>query len=112
MTERRARALSGTGERRHVEDRHARLTDERLENLIDRLPGRCGDRLPEILGRRVAVGMGPQIRVDAVAERRGAHVVLDHPNDGGALLVGNRVEQGFDFGGRPHGSVDGVRRAQ
>ena len=55
-----------------IDQRHARLVDERRQDPIDRLAGRRRHGGPEVLRRRVAVRMRLQVRVDALAERLGA----------------------------------------
>src|SRR5204862_1795627 len=50
------------------------------------------ERSPQIVGRGVAVGMRRHVLADAVAERLGAEIALDVPDQRLALLVGDRVE--------------------
>ena len=76
------------------------------------LPRRRGDRRPEILRRRVAVGVRLQVRVDAFPERLGADVALDHAQHRRALLVGDGVERFVDLAGRLDAGVNRARRLQ
>ena len=56
LLQRDRRLVVRAGER-DVEQRHARLVDERRQDALDRLARRRGDRLREVLRGRVAVGV-------------------------------------------------------
>ena len=76
-------------------DRHQRMT-----GLLDPCVGDPGHVLtrrlvegaPEIVRRRVRLGVSAEVDPDAFAERVLAKVSLDHPEDRRAFRVGDRVE--------------------
>ena len=74
---------------------------------FDRLAGRLRDRRPEILGRALPYLNCCEVGVDALAERLVADLAFDHAQHGGALLVGDRVEQLVDLGRRFRLRADG-----
>ena len=55
------------------------------------------DRLEELLGGRIAIGMPPQVQADALLEFVVAEIGGDHCDDLPALAVGDRVERRIDL---------------
>ena len=88
--------------------------DERVAALVDpavhhRADGRTADvleRIPQVAGLGVRVGMGLQVVAHAVTEDLGAQVLFEHANDRRALLVGQDVEHAFGFLGGDHRELD------
>ena len=81
-----------------VDERHALLIDEALERREHlRVLRGIGDRLEELLRRRIAVGMALQVKAHALLELVVAKIGGDHRDDLAALAVGDVVERGVDL---------------
>ena len=95
------------------------LEDEGVHDVAHRLTARFLQRVPKVGGDRVGVGVGLEVRPHAVPEDLGPDVLLEHPQHGTALFVGQEVEHPLGLLGRadrvldrPGGvhAVDGQRR--
>ena len=95
-----------------ADERIARREDPGVHHLGDRLAGRRAERRPEVTRVGVGVGVAAEIVADTVAEDVGAEELLEHPEDGRALLVGEHVEHRVGVARRPHRELDGTRRVQ
>ena len=96
----------------HVEQRHTRLIDEGRQDALDRLARGAGDRLAEVLRRRVARGVRLQIGVDPLLERLGANVAFEHAQHRRAFLIRDRVECLVDLRRRGDVGMNRPGRAQ
>ena len=96
-------------QRRHADERRARLIDERRHHLVDRLARGRRDRVPEIARRGVAVRVRLQIGVHAFPERLRADVALDHAQHRRAFLIRDRVERLVDLRRRVDAGMDRTR---
>jgi hypothetical protein len=68
------------------------VKDPSVHHRGNGLPRSLSERLPQVGGLGVAELVPLQVEANAVAEHLGADVLLEHPQDGGALLVGEEVE--------------------
>jgi hypothetical protein len=93
----------------HREERIAGVEDPVVHDRGDRLAGGLTERRPQIAGVGVAVGVRAEILPDAVAEDGGPEMLLHHPEDGRALLVGQDVEHRVGVTGRVHRILDRPR---
>src|SRR5439155_3528096 len=78
---------------RDADQRIPDLADPAVGELQDRLPGRFGERAPQIVGGGVRLAVLAHVEADAVPEALLAEVAFDHAEDGAALLVGDGVER-------------------
>src|SRR4029077_18327518 len=84
----------------------------RVDHFADRLARRRFERLPEVAGLGVGELMLLQIEADSVAEEVVAEKLLEHPEHGGALLVGEDVEHRAAVFGTQHWKFYRPRAAQ
>ena len=101
------------------DQRVSTLEDERVHDVAYRLAAGLFQRVPKVGGHRVGVGVCGQIRTHAVAEDLGPDVLLQHPQHGRTLFVGQEVEHALRLFGGPNrvlngsggvDAVDGQRR--
>ena len=90
----------------------ASLEDPGVHDVADRLAGGGGQGIPQILGHRVSVGVGGQVLPDPVSEGVLAEMLLEHPQDAAALLVGEQVEHPACVGGGVDHELDRAGRVQ
>ncbi len=97
----------------HTQIRNAGLVDEGLERRHDlRMMGDIGDGLDELLGRRIAAREFVEIDLDALLPFGRADIVLEHGEHGGALVIGDAVEDVGDVARPLDRIVDAPRRGQ
>ena len=82
-----------------LDHRVAALEDPRVHHLAHRLAGRRLDRVPQVRGLGVAELVHGQVVTDAASELVLAQVLLQHPENGRALLVREDVEHPFCVAG-------------
>ena len=90
----------------------AALEDPGVHDPAHRLAGGLLDGVPQVGGLGVAVLVVGHVLADAGAELVLAEVLLEHPHDGGALLVGEDVEHPLGVGRRHHRVLDRARGLQ
>ncbi len=73
------------------------LVDPVVHQRLHRLTRDRFERGPQVGGFGVRVRVGFEVVAHAVAEDLGAEVLLEHADDGGALLVGEEVEHPLGF---------------
>ncbi len=95
-----------------ADDREAALEDPGVHDPAHRFPGGLLDRVPQVRGLRVPVLVMGHVLPDPRPELLFPEVLLEHPHDRGALLVGEDVEHPLRVGGRDHGVLDGTGRLQ
>ena len=83
------------------------LEDEGVHDVADRLAARFFQRVPQVGGDGVGVGVRLEVRAHAVPEDLGPDVLLEHPQDGAALFVGQEVEHPLGLLGRADRVLDG-----
>ena len=87
-----------------------------LHDLSHGLARRVGQRVPQVRGHGVGVGVPPQVEAHPGPERLRTEVLLQHADQGRALLVGDHVEHVLGLGGGVHrvlhrpGVAEGVGR--
>ena len=86
------------------------LEDEGVHDVAHRRAAGVLERVPQIGGDRVAVGVRLEVRAHAVAEHIGSDVLLEHAQDAAALLVGQEVEHPLRLLGRADGVLDRAGR--
>jgi hypothetical protein len=86
----------------------AGLEDPGVHDLAHGLTGDLLDGVPQVGGLGVGVLVGVQVVADARLEAILAQVLLEHPDDRGALLVGEHVEHALGVGGGDHLVLDGA----
>ena len=82
------------------------LQNERVHDVADRCAAGVLERIPQVAGHGVAVGVCLEIGPDAVAEHLGTDVLLEHAQDAAALLVGQHVEHALRLLGGSDGVLD------
>ena len=97
---------------RGADQRVAGLPDPRVHHPPHRLATGLLDGVPQVARLGVPVGVRAQVVADALAELLGAEVLLEHAQDGAALLVGEHVEHPVGVGRRAHLELDRAGRLQ
>ena len=108
----RHRRLAVRARQRDAQQRNAGLVDETRKDALDRLARGGRERFREIFRGRVLVGVRLEVGVDALAERLGPDVALQHAQYRRALLVGDTVERLVDLGRRLDVGMHRARRLQ
>ena len=98
--------------RLHADDREAALEDPRVHDPADGLARGLFDGVPQVGGLGVAVLVVGHVLADPGAELLLAEVLLEHADDGGALLVGEDVEHPLGIRRRHDRVLDGPGRPQ
>ena len=93
-------------------ERIAGLEDPAVHHRRDRLARGAAERGPEVAGVGVGVGVPPEVLADAVAKDRRTEMLLEHPEHGRALLVGQHVEHRVGVAWRFDVELDRPRRVQ
>ena len=86
--------------------RDARVIEEGVERRRDVAAGGGGDAGQEVARGGVPVGVRAEVRLDSPAEGLGADPLLEHPEHGRALLVGDGVERVLHVVVAVHGLAD------
>ena len=74
------------------------LEDPRVHDPAHRLAGGRLDRIPQVVGLGVGVRVGAEVVAHAGPEAVDAEVLLEHPQQGATLLIGQHVEHAFAVG--------------
>ncbi len=82
-------------------ERVAALQNERVHHVAHRCAARVLERIPQVAGDRVGIGVGLEVGTHAIAEHLRADVLLEHAQDPTALFVGQHVEHALRLLGRP-----------
>ena len=85
----------------------AALEDEGVHDVAYGRATRFLQRVPQVGGHRVAVGVRLEVGAHAVAEDVGPDVLLEHAQYAAALLVGQEVEHALGLLGRADRVLDG-----
>ena len=93
-------------------ERIARLEDPAVHHFGNRLARGAPERRPQVAGIGVGVRVAPEVLADAVAEDRGAQVLLEHAQHRRALLIGQDVEHRVGVTRRLDVKLDRARRVQ
>src|ERR1035441_10419617 len=80
------------GSRRRLDDRKAGLEDPRVHHFAHGLARRRLERVPQVAGLGVVELMLVQVKTNSVAKDVGAQELLEHPQHGRALFIGQDVE--------------------